>query len=69
MSLLQDGAGRIGKMIFARQGKKFDYDLKQVRLFLVILNFACYFSNKFSNFNSYSSFDLLVIFLWSWVLG
>lgn len=27
---LQDGAGRVGKMLFARQGKKFDYDLKQV---------------------------------------
>ncbi|KZV46657.1 protein root UVB sensitive 6, partial [Dorcoceras hygrometricum] len=25
---LQDGAGRIGKMLFAAQGKKFDYDLK-----------------------------------------
>ncbi|OEL31397.1 Protein root UVB sensitive 6 [Dichanthelium oligosanthes] len=29
--LLQDGAGRVGKMLFARQGKKFDYDLKQLR--------------------------------------
>ncbi|KAL8129840.1 hypothetical protein V2J09_018995 [Rumex salicifolius] len=29
--ILKDGAGRIGKMIFARQGKKFDYDLKQLR--------------------------------------
>lgn len=28
----QDGAGRIGKMIFARHGKKFDVDLKQVLL-------------------------------------
>jgi len=28
--VLQDGAGRVGKMLFARQGKKFDYDLKQV---------------------------------------
>ncbi|XP_057977842.1 protein root UVB sensitive 6 isoform X2 [Malania oleifera] len=28
---LKDGAGRVGKMIFARQGKKFDYDLKQLR--------------------------------------
>ncbi|CAL4893627.1 unnamed protein product [Urochloa decumbens] len=27
----QDGAGRVGKMLFARQGKKFDYDLKQLR--------------------------------------
>lgn len=27
---MQDGAGRVGKMLFARQGKKFDYDLKQV---------------------------------------
>ena len=27
---VQDGAGRVGKMLFARQGKKFDYDLKQV---------------------------------------
>lgn len=27
---LQDGAGRVGKMLYARQGKKFDYDLKQV---------------------------------------
>lgn len=26
----QDGAGRVGKMLYARQGKKFDYDLKQV---------------------------------------
>ncbi|RLN27820.1 uncharacterized protein C2845_PM05G37710 [Panicum miliaceum] len=26
-----DGAGRVGKMLFARQGKKFDYDLKQLR--------------------------------------
>jgi hypothetical protein len=31
MLLLQDGAGRVGKMLFARQGKKFDYDLKQLR--------------------------------------
>lgn len=29
--VLQDGAGRLGKMLFSRQGKKFDYDLKQVR--------------------------------------
>ncbi|KAJ4748248.1 Protein root UVB sensitive 6 [Rhynchospora pubera] len=29
--ILKDGAGRIGKMIFARQGRKFDYDLKQLR--------------------------------------
>ncbi|XP_018677443.2 protein root UVB sensitive 6 isoform X3 [Musa acuminata AAA Group] len=28
---LEDGAGRVGKMLFARQGKKFDYDLKQLR--------------------------------------
>lgn len=28
----QDGAGRVGKMLFARQGKKFDYDLKQVNM-------------------------------------
>ncbi|XP_078434512.1 root UVB sensitive protein (Protein of unknown function, DUF647) [Wolffia australiana] len=29
--VLKDGAGRVGKMLFARQGKKFDYDLKQLR--------------------------------------
>ncbi|KAK4254490.1 hypothetical protein QN277_009868 [Acacia crassicarpa] len=29
--ILKDGAGRIGKMLYARQGKKFDYDLKQMR--------------------------------------
>nr|BAJ94148.1 predicted protein [Hordeum vulgare subsp. vulgare] len=29
--ILRDGAGRVGKMLFARQGKKFDYDLKQLR--------------------------------------
>lgn len=29
--VLKDGAGRIGKMLFARQGKKFDCDLKQLR--------------------------------------
>jgi hypothetical protein len=28
---IKDGAGRIGKMIFARHGKKFDVDLKQLR--------------------------------------
>nr|CAB3465217.1 unnamed protein product [Digitaria exilis] len=28
---VEDGAGRVGKMLFARQGKKFDYDLKQLR--------------------------------------
>ena len=28
---LQDGAGRLGKMLFARRGKKFDCDLKQMR--------------------------------------
>nr|XP_016444134.1 PREDICTED: protein root UVB sensitive 6-like isoform X3 [Nicotiana tabacum] len=28
---LKDGAGRVGKMLYARQGKKFDYDLKQLR--------------------------------------
>ncbi|XP_022721332.1 protein root UVB sensitive 6-like isoform X2 [Durio zibethinus] len=27
--ILKDGAGRVGKMLFSRQGKKFDYDLKQ----------------------------------------
>ncbi|KAK1310090.1 hypothetical protein QJS10_CPA08g00952 [Acorus calamus] len=30
--IIKDGAGRVGKMIFARQGKKFDYDLKQLRI-------------------------------------
>lgn len=29
--ILKDGSGRVGKMLFARQGKKFDYDLKQLR--------------------------------------
>ncbi|XP_041012123.1 protein root UVB sensitive 6 [Juglans microcarpa x Juglans regia] len=29
--ILKDGAGRVGKMLFARQGKKFDFDLKQLR--------------------------------------
>ncbi|KAF5733142.1 hypothetical protein HS088_TW17G00679 [Tripterygium wilfordii] len=29
--ILKDGAGRVGKMLFARQGKKFDNDLKQMR--------------------------------------
>ncbi|KAJ4954153.1 hypothetical protein NE237_030985 [Protea cynaroides] len=29
--ILKDGAGRVGKMLFAWQGKKFDYDLKQLR--------------------------------------
>ncbi|KAG8364031.1 hypothetical protein BUALT_Bualt19G0083900 [Buddleja alternifolia] len=29
--ILKDGAGRVGKMLFARQGNKFDYDLKQLR--------------------------------------
>ncbi|CAN6458223.1 unnamed protein product [Victoria cruziana] len=29
--VLKDGAGRLGKMLFSRQGKKFDYDLKQLR--------------------------------------
>ncbi|GMI89845.1 ROOT UV-B SENSITIVE 6 [Hibiscus trionum] len=29
--ILKDGAGRVGKMLFSRQGKKFDYDLKQLR--------------------------------------
>ncbi|VVB09947.1 unnamed protein product [Arabis nemorensis] len=28
--ILKDGAGRVGKMLFVRQGKKFDYDLKQL---------------------------------------
>ncbi|KAJ7564173.1 hypothetical protein O6H91_02G005800 [Diphasiastrum complanatum] len=28
---IKDGAGRIGKMLFARYGKKFDCDLKQLR--------------------------------------
>lgn len=27
---IKDGAGRVGKMLYSRQGKKFDYDLKQV---------------------------------------
>lgn len=37
---MQDGAGRVGKMLFARQGKKFDYDLKQVylRSFMEMIN-------------------------------
>ncbi|KAA3484173.1 protein root UVB sensitive 6 [Gossypium australe] len=29
--ILKDGAGRVGKMLFSRQGNKFDYDLKQLR--------------------------------------
>ncbi|URD74039.1 Vitamin B6 photo-protection and homoeostasis [Musa troglodytarum] len=29
--ILKDRAGRVGKMLFAQQGKKFDYDLKQLR--------------------------------------
>ncbi|KAJ8767790.1 hypothetical protein K2173_020730 [Erythroxylum novogranatense] len=29
--ILKDGAGRVGKMLYSRQGKKFDYDLKQMR--------------------------------------
>jgi hypothetical protein len=40
--LPQDGAGRVGKMLFARQGKKFDYDLKQVNMWKHVLSFvAC----------------------------
>jgi hypothetical protein len=34
--LLQDGAGRVGKMLFARQGKKFDNDVKQVSIFTFV---------------------------------
>jgi len=34
----QDGAGRVGKMLFARQGKKFDYDLKQVNMCSLLQN-------------------------------
>jgi phage shock protein PspC (stress-responsive transcriptional regulator) len=30
-------------MIFARQGKKFDYDLKQVKLIAVLLSFMVAF--------------------------
>jgi hypothetical protein len=30
--VIKDGAGRIGKMVFARHGKKFDCDLKQLRI-------------------------------------
>lgn len=37
--LLQDGAGRVGKMLFARQGKKFDNDLKQVKHVKACLHF------------------------------
>eukprot|EP01018_Ginkgo_biloba_P036125 Gb_26525 [translate_table: standard] len=29
--VIKDGAGRIGKLLFARKGKKFDCDLKQLR--------------------------------------
>nr|KYP52099.1 UPF0420 protein C16orf58 isogeny [Cajanus cajan] len=29
--IIKDGSGRLGKMFFSRQGKKFDYDLKQLR--------------------------------------
>lgn len=44
----QDGAGRIGKMLFARHGKKFDVDLKQVlHLPLFRLNNVLY-SGSFS---------------------
>jgi hypothetical protein len=35
----QDGAGRVGKMLFARQGKKFDYDLKQVNMWNRVFTF------------------------------
>ncbi|PSS00321.1 Protein root UVB sensitive like [Actinidia chinensis var. chinensis] len=31
--ILKDGAGRIGKMLYSRQGTKFDYDLKQLRFY------------------------------------
>ena len=58
---VQDGAGRVGKMIFARQGRKFDYDLKQVTYFASIVShkFSC--GVFFSIMMCYSS-DLLVIF-------
>eukprot|EP00250_Pteridium_aquilinum_P024343 c2894_g1_i1 orf=227-2017(+) len=29
--VIKDGAGRVGKLLFARHGKKFDYDMKQLR--------------------------------------
>lgn len=37
--ILKDGAGRVGKMLFSRQGNKFDYDLKQVffSFFLILI--------------------------------
>lgn len=49
---LQDGAGRVGKMIFARQGKKFDYDLKQVRLVSLLVYFI--FSSHHKIFLTYA---------------
>lgn len=39
----QDGAGRVGKMLYARQGKKFDYDLKQACSIVSSLNFLLFF--------------------------
>lgn len=47
---LQDGAGRVGKMIFARQGRKFDYDLKQVILFSLVIYSIISSHHKFYNF-------------------
>ncbi|KAI3956024.1 hypothetical protein MKW92_018933 [Papaver armeniacum] len=35
--ILKDGAGRVGKMLFARQGKKFDNDLKQRIIHICLL--------------------------------
>ncbi|CAI5525622.1 unnamed protein product [Closterium sp. Naga37s-1] len=40
--VLKDGAGRLGKMLFARHGKRFDCDLKQMRfLSNMLLDFGC----------------------------
>jgi hypothetical protein len=35
--MVQDGAGRIGRMVFARHGKKFDCHLKQVGFLHIFL--------------------------------
>ncbi|KAJ6928241.1 protein root UVB sensitive 6 [Populus alba x Populus x berolinensis] len=55
--ILKDGAGRVGKMLYARQGKKFDYDLKQAVLYRVVADLTMHYSC-----------DLRETFSWNWVL-
>jgi hypothetical protein len=70
--LLQDGAGRVGKMLFARQGKKFDCDLKQVEYLKPIVcsgsAFVLFCFSRLIEIKICYSSAFLAISWWNWEL-